>query len=244
MLPGGTLLSRICVYAGEAPDGQRGGTPHMHLACSEMYYVLRGEGAVEFLNYEGFQCHAVRQDTALTFTPGTIHRLINPNGDLEVLVLMQNKGLPERDDVAVTFPEATMRSAEAHDAALRVAEEADAARRCELSVRGFLELKDAFKADPEQGRRRLERFYALAIERRRALFNQWRAVIRDGPQSLAQADLERLDQLEQGSTAPLHAGRVMPVTTGGREVLGFCGRINPYHPREPEVHTPEGVRAG
>ena len=37
------------------------------------------------------------------FTPGTIHRLVN-GGDLEILVLMQNAGLPEAGDMVITFP--------------------------------------------------------------------------------------------------------------------------------------------
>lgn len=34
-LPGGVAVSHLCVYDWPAADGLHGGTPHMHLACSE-----------------------------------------------------------------------------------------------------------------------------------------------------------------------------------------------------------------
>ena len=48
-LPGGVGISRLRVYDWEGPDGLRGGSPHVHLVCSEAYLVLDGEGAVQTL---------------------------------------------------------------------------------------------------------------------------------------------------------------------------------------------------
>ena len=39
-LPGGIGISKLTVYDVEAPDGLVGGTPHVHLACSEGYCVI------------------------------------------------------------------------------------------------------------------------------------------------------------------------------------------------------------
>ena len=53
-LPGGIGISLLTVYDIEAPDGLVGGAPHVHLACSEGYYVMAGSGAVQTLNPKGF----------------------------------------------------------------------------------------------------------------------------------------------------------------------------------------------
>src|SRR5262245_22035925 len=93
-MPGGTLVTRLRVYDAPGPDGQRGGTPHVHLLCTEMYFVLNGRGAVEMIDQRGFWRVELQPGSALVFTPGTLHRLINPQRDLEILVVMQNSGLP------------------------------------------------------------------------------------------------------------------------------------------------------
>lgn len=87
-MPGATLVTRLKVYDTVTPDGQIGGTPHIHFMCTEMYFVLSGSGAVELLDMNGFSKVDLRPHSALIFSPGTIHRLINPNGDLEILVIM------------------------------------------------------------------------------------------------------------------------------------------------------------
>ena len=56
------------------------------------------------------------------FTPGTIHRLVN-GGDLEILVLMQNAGLPEAGDMVITFPPEVLASAESYAAAATLPED-------------------------------------------------------------------------------------------------------------------------
>ncbi|MFF4901245.1 hypothetical protein [Streptomyces sp. NPDC001068] len=44
-LPGGIAVSRPCAYDWPDADGARGGTPHPHLAGSEVYVVTGGRGA-------------------------------------------------------------------------------------------------------------------------------------------------------------------------------------------------------
>ena len=48
-LPGGVGLSHISAYDWQAADGVCGGSPHLHLACTEAYVVTGGRGAVQTL---------------------------------------------------------------------------------------------------------------------------------------------------------------------------------------------------
>jgi mannose-6-phosphate isomerase-like protein (cupin superfamily) len=98
-LPGGVAISHLSVYDWPAEDGRCGGTPHMHLACSEGYVVTGGHGVVQTLTASGFEATRLQAGTVDWFTPGTIHRLVN-EGDLRITVLMQNSGLPEAGDGA------------------------------------------------------------------------------------------------------------------------------------------------
>jgi mannose-6-phosphate isomerase-like protein (cupin superfamily) len=115
-LPGGVGLSRLRVYDWEGPDGLRGGSPHVHLACSEAYLVLDGTGAVQTLGPAGFAETPVERGSLLWFTPGLVHRLIN-RGDLEIVVLMQIATLPEAGDCILSFPEDVLRDRQAYLAA-------------------------------------------------------------------------------------------------------------------------------
>ena len=40
--PGAIAASHLRVYDTEAPDGLAGGTPHLHTACTEAYWVVAG----------------------------------------------------------------------------------------------------------------------------------------------------------------------------------------------------------
>ena len=102
-LPGGVGVSGLTVYDWEAADGLCGGTPHMHLACSEAYIVIEGTGSVQTLTTSGYADTPLRPGDVVWFTPGTIHRLVN-SGGLRLVVLMQNSGLPEAGDAVFTFP--------------------------------------------------------------------------------------------------------------------------------------------
>lgn len=54
-LPGGVAVSHLSVYDWPAADGVCGGTPHMHLTCSEAYVVGGGRGAVQTLTTSGYE---------------------------------------------------------------------------------------------------------------------------------------------------------------------------------------------
>uniref|UniRef100_UPI003BAE2771 cupin domain-containing protein n=1 Tax=Streptomyces scabiei TaxID=1930 RepID=UPI003BAE2771 len=118
-LPGGVAVSHLCVYDWPAADGVRGGTPHMHLTCSEAYVVTGGRGAVQTLTTSGYEVTPLAPGTVARFTPGTIHRLVD-EGDLRITVLMQNSGLPEAGDAVLTLPPAYLTDPETYAAATRI----------------------------------------------------------------------------------------------------------------------------
>src|ERR671917_811629 len=155
-LPGGVGVSRLRVYDWEGPDGLPGGSPHVHLACTEAYLVLDGSGAVQTLGREGFHEQPLERGSLVWFTPGLVHRLVN-HGGLEILVLMQIATLPEVGDCILSFPEpvladaAAYRRAAAHDPGRSVAAADDetARRRKDLAVEGFLELRERMDREGE-----------------------------------------------------------------------------------------------
>jgi mannose-6-phosphate isomerase-like protein (cupin superfamily) len=96
-LPGNIGVSHLRVYEG-------GGTPHLHTVCTEAYLVVVGVGAVQTVTVkDGFVETPLEKGMLVSFSPGTIHRLVNDGGDLEIYVLMSNAGLPEAGDMVITF---------------------------------------------------------------------------------------------------------------------------------------------
>jgi mannose-6-phosphate isomerase-like protein (cupin superfamily) len=102
--PGATSVSRLRVYDWPTIDGLRGGSPHLHTVSSEGYIVLGGTGTLQTLSAAGYAEHRLSPGTVLWFTPGTVHRLVTDDDNLDILVVMQNAGLPEAGDAVLTFP--------------------------------------------------------------------------------------------------------------------------------------------
>ncbi len=92
ILPGGVGLTHIKVYDTPGPDGIISGGAHIHLVCAEIYFCLRGKGQIELLSAEGLETIDLVPNKAVFFRPGTFHRVLNPNKDLEILAIMQNGG--------------------------------------------------------------------------------------------------------------------------------------------------------
>jgi mannose-6-phosphate isomerase-like protein (cupin superfamily) len=224
-LPGGVGLSRLRVYDWEGPDGLRGGSPHVHLACMEAYLVLAGSGAVQTIGPAGFESTPLRRGSLVWFTPGTVHRLIN-DGDLEIIVLMQVATLPEVGDCILSFPEpvladpAAYREAAAHDPGRSVAAAGEdvARRRRDLAVEGFNQLRDGTFA--------LDRFYELAAAVAAPLAPAWRAAWEEGPAAAAARAEELIAGLDDG--VPALAPALFGLEPPDREVLGLCGRLDTY----------------
>lgn len=244
-MPGAALITRLKVYDTPTPDGQIGGTPHVHLVCTELYYVVAGSGAVEILDKNGFSRVELRTNDALLFSPGTIHRLINPQRDLEILVMMQNSGLPERGDNVVSFTDDWLSDETRYAEAMRVSSIEEAYRRRDRGVEGFLSLRAAFETSAEAGREALERFYQQASARTEPVHAQWQQLIHDGALAEVQKSLDQLDQLSQKDTGYLLQNAVQHIRPPDESKLGFCGHLNRYFDPatlKPDTYTPEGIR--
>ena len=229
-LPGGIGVSLLTVYDTEAPDGLVGGTPHVHLACSEGYYVLAGSGAVQALTPKGFTETPLQPGTVVWFDPGTIHRLIN-SGGLKILTLMSNSGLPEAGDAVLTLPPEHLIDREIYLQATRLTGEGEArtqsaiARR-DLALEGFAVLRKTLEA---HGPSALDDFYAAAVQIVQPQLADWRKRWEQGARRLADETGAALDALEAGTaphlqTAELH--RLPAPTELGRH--GMCGRLDVY----------------
>jgi mannose-6-phosphate isomerase-like protein (cupin superfamily) len=144
-LPGGTSISHVRVYDWVGPDGLAGGTPHLHTACTEAYLVIAGEGAVQTLSSEGFAETPLMPGTVAWFSPGTVHRLVNGDGHLELYVVMSNAGLPEAGDLVIACgpsllgdPDAYREIASLPDgAATERGDDGPARQRRDAGVEGF-----------------------------------------------------------------------------------------------------------
>ena len=238
-LPGAVGVTHLKVYDTQAPDGLIGGSPHLHFACTEAYMVLAGCGAVQTLGAGGFDELPLEPGRLLWFTPGLIHRLINLDGRLEILVLMQNAGLPEAGDFVLTFPPELLADERAYfdaaslapSGAVYTSSHEAARRRRDLAVDGFAVLRRAFE---QRGATALEEFYSAALNLVAPKLSAWRAVWERGPLAAAHQTGAQLDALEHGRVAHLLDGAIYDLPAPGEErKLGVCGTLG--------VYLPEGV---
>jgi mannose-6-phosphate isomerase-like protein (cupin superfamily) len=191
-LPGGTSVSHVRVYDTIAPDGLAGGSPHLHTVCTEAYLVIAGEGLVQTLSGQGYAETPLVAGTIAWFSPGTIHRLVNLDGRLELYVLMSNAGLPEAGDMILAFApdllahEPTYRRVADLPADARTTDDhPDAAMaRRDLAVAGFGHWRDAVDAT---GPGALEPLYRAAVELLGGRPHEWAGLLSADPA----IDLER-----------------------------------------------------
>ncbi|GGO40516.1 cupin domain-containing protein [Streptomyces lasiicapitis] len=230
-LPGGIGVSRLRVYDWPAADGLRGGTPHLHLTCTEGYAVVGGRGAVQTLTPAGFRQTPLSPGALVWFTPGTIHRLVN-EGDLTIHVLMQNSGLPEAGDAVLTLPPhlladpATYRAAVALPAdGTEQAKENAARHRRDLAVEGFAALRAATESGAPEP---LAAFHRAAAALVRPLTEAWRKRWQTGAAASAAATGAQLDALARGDASHLAHARVRAEQPAERGRFGMCGRLDAY----------------
>ncbi|MFB7270034.1 cupin domain-containing protein [Streptomyces sp. NPDC056244] len=242
-LPGAVAVSHLRVYDWEAPDGVRGGTPHLHLTCSEGYVVTAGRGAVQTLGPAGFAVTPLGPGSLVWFTPGTIHRLVNEDA-LRIVVLMQNSGLPEAGDAVLTLPpeyltdpETYARAAGLPDAS-RASEGEQAAaarRRRDLAVEGFTVLRTAWEAGDPGPLLDFQRAAAALVRPRLA---RWRERWEAGAAEAARQTGVQLDLLAAGDASYLAEARLhtrLPAARGG---FGMCGRLDTYDIPGPGTDIP------
>jgi mannose-6-phosphate isomerase-like protein (cupin superfamily) len=237
-LPGGISVTYLRVYDTMGPDELRGGSPHLHFACSEAYLVVKGQGAVQTLCEKGFQEVPLKTGSLVWFTPGLIHRLINQDGHLEIYVLMENAGLPEHGDSVLTFAPYYLKDEQAYldvaslspSGAVFANNDEAAKRRRDLAVEGFLALHQTVESE---GVSALSAFYDQAVGLMQSKVPQWRRLWEAGPASTIRRTESYLEALAAGSSTYLSNGAVfdMPVDlTKGARKLGFCGTLRPYFP--------------
>lgn len=232
--PGAIGASHLRVYDSEAPDGLRGGTPHVHLACTEAYFVMAGRGRVQTLGPDGPRETPLRPGVFVWFTPGTIHRLVNEDGRLEILVMMQNAGLPEAGDMVITFPPEALADAAAYRraAVLPPGEDttagtgAAARARRDRGVEGFLSLRRAME---REGRPALESFYARATAIVADQLPRWRRVWEAGPRAAVRRTETQLEALARGDASHLLDAALHAHPPPGTERrMGCCGTLGVF----------------
>lgn len=230
-LPGAIGMSRLQVYPWPADDGLHGGTPHLHLACTECYLVLSGEGELHTLTMNGLERTPLRPGDAVWFTPGTIHRAVNGDDALRVQVLMQNDGLPEAGDAVLTFPPdqladpATYRAAVSLEAPDERTRQQRARRRRDLAVEGFTTLCARVEAGDVEPLRDLYRAAAALVADR---LETWEGLWRAAALRTAERTGEQISALRRGDTTHLEQAGIRTLGPLAGDVLGMCGFLAPY----------------
>lgn len=231
--PGAVGLTWLKVYDSVAPDGVRGGSPHVHLASAEAYITVAGQGEVVTFGPEGLASFELRPGGVVWFEPGIIHRLVNTSGDLEIFVVMQNAGLPEAGDAIMTFPDPVLADPTAYRSAVALAGDdidtrlVEAATRRDRAVEGFAALLDG---DDATRRERYERFLTRAVALRQHVVPDWRRLWETRPLEEARRTGQRLDEILAGEIAMLTQARVASYMPDPEPVPGMCGRLGTYLP--------------
>ena len=190
--PGATAVSTL---RSDSTGGGMHDCPHVHLACTEAYVVVRGEGELHTLTIAGLERRPLRPGIVVWFAPGTVHRAIDLDGALEVVVVTQNSGMVEAGDVVPTFPPEHLESPEAYRLATRAEDEPGARQRRDLAIEGFEALADAVNAGEPAA---LAGFYRQAVQLRSELYGGWDKVLRSGALAAAERTAGDLWALRQG----------------------------------------------
>lgn len=243
--PGAIGASHLRVYDSEAPDGLRGGTPHVHSVCTEAYFVVAGRGAVQTIDATGYHETPLAPGAFVWFTPGTIHRLVNGDGALEILVLMQNAGLPEAGDMIITFTPDVLDDADAYARAQALPEgeqttrgsgEAARARR-DAGVLGFRALRDAMQRGD---RAPYAHFHAQAARLLAPRAAAWQALHDRGPRAEVERTARRIEAIRRAEPAHLASASVhaLPPPPSERR-MGCCGTLGVYVAEHVTEHVAE-----
>lgn len=230
-LPGAVAVSHLRVYDWPAADGLRGGTPHLHLTCSEGYVVVGGAGSVQTLTASGFRQTPLAPGALVWFTPGTIHRLVNEDG-LRIVVLMENSGLPEAGDAVLTLPPDRLADPEVYRASVALPtdgsesdQERAARARRDLAMEGFLALRRATEAgDPEP----LAAFHRAAAALVRPKAEDWRGRWERGAAAASEVTGAQLDAVARGDGDHLADACVHAEQPSAYGKFGMCGRLDVY----------------
>ncbi|WP_456844131.1 cupin domain-containing protein [Cellulomonas sp. P5_C6] len=235
-LPGGVSISHLRVYDWLAPDGvgrAGSGSPHLHVVSSEAYVVLGGSGSVRTLSVAGAEVHPLRPGSVVSFGPGVVHRAVN-DGDLEVLVLMSNAGLPEAGDAVLTFPAAVLADPAAYREAATLPDGAPddelaaaARRRRDLALEGYAELRAA--VDRVGAAEALKPLHEAAARIVRPLVPHWQDVWTRNVYAETDVTAKALEGLVRGVAPFLARGTATAVEPDpAPRRYGMCGRLQTW----------------
>lgn len=227
-LIGGLGMTEVHVYAQcPAPDGQCSGCPHVHAITDEAYYVLRGSGAVELHDLQhGYRREPLRVGDYMHFSPLVMHRLIS-DGDLVILGIMGNAGLPEAGDARVYFGADVDASADLYADRMSLGQRyglEGALERRDHAVRAYEELMRWWTDDRDRYFADLSRFFEVHRHGVVPQRESFRRAIDTGPRGWAERSASRLEGL------PLPIPGVAPVVARNATVepgLGMCGVLKP-----------------
>lgn len=228
--PGGTGVTRLNVYSWDSPDGLCGGSPHLHTASSEGYVVVGGQGRVQTVSTDGYAEHILVPGTVLWFSPGTVHRLVNDDGALDIVVVMANAGLPEHGDAVFTFPDDVLADPEKYRAAATLPigvgpdqMETAVRRRRDLALEGYAELKAGLEPDA------LHHLHNRAASLVADKTDNWRSMVMSGSLDQAQQTLKAIDKLAAGDGSTMSTATVrLAAGVSAEPLYGMCGRLQTW----------------
>ncbi|MCP2635980.1 cupin domain-containing protein [Microbacterium sp. HD4P20] len=232
LFPGGVAVSGLQVYDGETQGGHGGGSPHLHTVSSEGYVVTAGSGEVHTITTAGRAIHPLDPGEVVWFSPGTVHRLVN-HGGLELVVVMQNAGLPEAGDAVLTFPSAVLDDPDAYAAAATLPaegtedERAAAARgRRDLALRGYTELLAALE---ERGPAALTELHERAVRLVQPKVEHWQRLWSATVEAETARTREALARLADGMPGLMAEAAVRRGERhDGPRGFGMCGRLQTW----------------
>lgn len=234
-ISGGIGISNIRVFNTVGPDGLRGGCPHLHFTCTESYVVTAGKGSVQTLGCQGFAEVPLEPGRLVWFTPGVLHRLINEDGALEIMVVMQNAGLPEAGDHVLCFPFEVLEDPDRYFEIANLSSAAGAVyadneeasmRRRDLAVEGFNILRARVE---KEGAEAMAEFYKRGVELVRPKLSMWKEVWSEKVRHITEDTERHLELLAAADTEHMKNGAVYTVQAPGDERhWGFCGHLGKY----------------
>lgn len=232
-LIGGIGISRVVVYAQRSsPDGQHGGSPHIHSVTDEAYYVTKGTGWVELHDLErGFRRVRLEPGTYVDFEPGVLHRLVNEQG-LELLAMMGNAGLPEAGDARMYFGAEVDATPQRYEELWTLPQRQGldgALERRDHAVEAYGELMELWDTDRSAYFAELRRFVAAANHAAAAKKADFLLHIERGPQAKLERVRARLAHVDGVEEHPVVRKQPQAEAVG----LGMCGQL--YTVLQPEA---------
>jgi len=229
----GIGLTHLTVYDQRpAPDGKMSGSPHVHAVTDEGYYVISGRGQVELHDLEnGFRTVDLEPGRYLQFPPGTLHRLVNTDR-LVILVVMGNAGLAERGDARIYFGKAVDEDPAEFSRLVGLAKARGlegALDRRDAAIRAYGGLLELWTKDRKAYFRELERFIQVHMKAAEGLRASFAEAVEAGPVAWGVKFRRRLANLPKAGDEPSAVLHAPPEAV----TYGMCGVLRPVTALEP-----------